>query len=189
MKVFQIGFNKCATRSLYQLFSSAGCKAVHWEGGKLARDLKASFEAGAKPLAAWDDTVFFSDMELVNDRTGPLIEGNRYFAYLHKHYPDARFILNTRDVEDWLFSRVDHNEGKYLNNYRHHFGLTRTRDIMDRWRKDWEEQHLAVRTHFASHPEALLEYHIKLDPVEKLFDFFAPEIDLTQGEWAQHGKT
>jgi hypothetical protein len=54
---------------------------------------------------------------------------------------------------------------------------------------DWEEQHLAVRSYFADHPGALLEYHIKTDPVDKLFNFFAPQLDLTKGEWAQHGKT
>ncbi len=189
MKVFQIGFNKCATRSLFRLFITAGYKSVHWADGRLARNIKASFAAGAKPLTPWPDTVFFSDMELVNDLSGPLIEGNRYFAYLHQHYPDARFILNTRECEDWLFSRVDHNDGKYLNNYRHHFGLTRTRDIMDRWRKDWDDQHAAVRSYFANHPGTLLEYHIKTDPVEKLHDFFAPQINLTGGDWAQHGRT
>lgn len=189
MKVFQIGFNKCATRSLYQLFQSAGYKAVHWEGGKLARNIKACFDAGTKPLVPWDDTVFFSDMELVNDRSGPLIEGNRYFAYLHRYYPDAKFILNTRDCEDWLFSRVDHNEGKYLNNYRHHFGLTKTRDVMNRWRKDWDDQHRAVRSHFATHPGALVEFDITTDPVEKLHNFFAPLLNLARGEWSQRGKT
>jgi hypothetical protein len=100
--------------------------------GQLARDIKAAFDSGTKPLTRWADTVFFSDMELVNDHSGTLIEGNRYFAYLHKHYSDARFILNTRDCDDWLFSRVDHNGGKYLNHYRLHFGLTKTRDIMAR---------------------------------------------------------
>ena len=49
-------------------------------------------------------------------RKGEMYEGFRHFEYLHKLFPEAKFILNTRNVEDWLFSRLDHNNGKYLAN-------------------------------------------------------------------------
>jgi hypothetical protein len=188
-KVFQIGFNKCGTRSFCHLFESSSYKALHWANGKIARDIKRSFEAGVAPLQEWPDVAMFCDMEQINRVNGPLIEGYRYFEYLHKSFPDAKFILNTRDVEDWLFSRVDHNKGTYLDHYRRHFKLKRTRDVMNRWREDWVAQHAAVRAYFADHPGALVEYDITNDKVEKLHAFFAPDFDLTKGEWSHVGKT
>ena len=185
MKVFQIGFNKCGTRSLHHLFESAGYKCAHWEKGAIARDIGKSMTEGAEPLLAWPDVVLFSDMELLLPRKFGHFEGAKQFAYLHKCFPDAKFILNKRDVEDWLFSRLDHNRGTYARNYRKHYELTSTRELFDHWRRDWEDHFSAVRSYFAPFPGTLFEFDIKNDPIDKLKEFFAPHLDLSKDEWAK----
>lgn len=185
MKVFQIGFNKCGTRSLHHLFESAGYKAVHWERGAIARNIRRSKRLGETPLAPWPDVVLFSDMELLQPEKFGHFEGAKQFAYLHQCFPDAKFILNSRDVEDWLFSRLDHAGGTYARAFRKHYGLSSTRALFDHWRKEWADHFSAVRSYFAHYPGKLIEFDIKDDPIDRLKEFFAPELDLSRGEWAK----
>ena len=39
IKIFQIGFNKCATVSLHKFFESNGLKSIHWDKGRLAKTI------------------------------------------------------------------------------------------------------------------------------------------------------
>ena len=37
--IFQIGFNKCGTRSLYHFFKDNGIPSIHYDGGKIAKSM------------------------------------------------------------------------------------------------------------------------------------------------------
>ena len=39
-KIFQIGFNKCGTRSITQLFHDSNVRSIHWDEGRLAIKMK-----------------------------------------------------------------------------------------------------------------------------------------------------
>jgi hypothetical protein len=181
-KVFQIGLNKTGTRSIFILFKRSGYKSVHWGKGLLAEDIAANSKTGETPLTDWDDTVLFTDIESVHTKADP-IEGYSYFEFLDQTYPDAKFILNTRDVDRWLCSRMLHREGKYFRYFVHHYGTHDPIEIMQRWKKSWQDHHDAVRAYFADKPGKLVEFELGVDDGEKLKDFFAPEIDLDLSHW------
>jgi len=169
------------------LFKRSGYKSIHWDKGHLAEDIARKYETGERPLADWDDTVLFSDMESVHKDNAP-IEGYAYFAYLEEHYPDAKFILNTRDVNAWLASRMLHREGKYFRYFVRHYGSNDPIEIMRRWKQSWEEHHEKVRAHFADKPGKLVEFKLGVDDGEKLRAFFAPEIQLNLAHWGNETK-
>ena len=107
-KVFQIGFNKCGTKFLTELFHSNGYKGIHWAAGALADDIAYSKAVNRRPLAKWaDEYTVFTDMESVHRFSMPMIEGFKEYALLDKWYPDAIFVLNIRKVDDWILGRVD----------------------------------------------------------------------------------
>ena len=126
-RIFQIGFNKCGTRSIGNFFKRHGLETADWALGDLARSIKADLAAGATPLRDWPDVNVFLDMEFVHPVH--MIEGYKYFRELQAHYPDALFILNTRNGEAWIRSRNAHGKGSYTNAYRRFYGY----DGIDRY--------------------------------------------------------
>ncbi len=80
-KIFVIGFNKTATRSIHEIFKSVGINSYHGVRNVLSIiDLYDAFT---------DGTHF------------------NFKAYYDKH-PDGLFILNTRPLRKWLASRYKH---------------------------------------------------------------------------------
>lgn len=159
MKVFQIGFNKCGTKFLTQLFDLNGYRGIHWEGGKLANDIIYSKASGSPPLKPWvGEYTVFTDMESVHRYGQPLLEGYKEFEYLDKSFPDSVFILNTRDVEDWIISRYMHQNGAYANFYAQHYKVE-IDQLADIWHKDWIDHIAACRQYF-SRNEKFIEINI-----------------------------
>lgn len=66
MKIFQIGFNKCGTRSISTFFKRHVLRTTDWAHGDLAKSIKSDVEAGQPPLGQWTETDVFSDMEYVH---------------------------------------------------------------------------------------------------------------------------
>lgn len=186
-KVFQIGMNKTGTRSIFMLFKRSGYKSAHWAKGRIAEDIARASAADETPLGDWDDTVLFTDMESVHGEWEP-IEGYGYFAFLEQKFPDAKFILNTRDVNAWLVSRMLHREGKYFRYFVRHYATNDPIEIMQRWKQSWVDHHEKVRAYFADKPGKLLEFQLGVDEGEKLRDFFAPEIALDLAHWGNETK-
>ena len=79
MKIFVIGFNKCATTTLHHLFLENNLNSQH------------SIEWDIKGYDCFSDNG-----------------NNQDFIYLDNTYPDSIFILNTRKFNKWLISRFDH---------------------------------------------------------------------------------
>lgn len=186
MKIFQIGFNKCGTRSISHFFNRHGLKAADWERGKLARAIRDDLSVGRKPLSDWKDTQVFTDMEQVNAHD--IIEGYREFRALDEAYNDALFILNTRNGEAWIRSRHAHGAGAYTSAYRRYFGLDTDAEVFDHWRRDWYKHHAEV-----------LDYFLP-DRGHRLFiwDIDSPDFEGLQNKvgfniqtnlWLQRGKT
>ena len=78
-KIFFLGYNKTATCSIYQLMTTNGIKCQH--------DSK------------WDIDKYraFCDCGDLQD-----------YKKLYEMYPNSYFILNTRNIKDWLLSRLKH---------------------------------------------------------------------------------
>jgi len=186
-RIFQIGFNKCATRSIAMFFSRNGVKTRHWARNELAINIARRRAAFEDPVADYPNVVLFTDMECVSDRKGPLIEAYKWFDYFHAWYPDAYFILNTRHVEDWIQSRLKH--GRYLQNYRWHSGVEDVSVITERWRQDWYLHHYNVHRFFSDKPGRLLVFDIDRDGPRKLCDFVAADFSLDAALFGHEGKT
>ena len=174
MKVFQIGFNRCGTKAIAQLFRERGLTAAHWLRGGLAFGIYVNLVAGRSPIAGFEHVVLFADMEALTDDI--FIEAYKLFPALHRHYPDAVFILNTRPVESWIRSRLELRNGAYAERHMRVLGLTSREALVEHWRRDWHDHHQRVRAYFSDRGR-LLEFDIENDDAAKLTDAM-PEFGL-----------
>jgi hypothetical protein len=169
--IFQIGFNRCGTVSLHTFLLASGLWSLHWHDEVLATCIAARIDAGDDPIADFPRAIGFTDM--IASRPGLLIEPYKRFDYLHRWYPNALFILNTRERENWIESRAAHTfEGETLTaNYATILRIPEA-EVPDFWRAEWDSHHTLVRAYFAGSPR-FLEFHIERDDPQKLISFIA----------------
>jgi hypothetical protein len=141
-KVFFIGFNKTGTVSLLHLFwniLSYEGKVLHGGGATKERqnydlmgitnqskDLSEEFDRlGDKLLDQW---VVYLDTNWISDN----------FETLYKNYPNAKFIFNTRDEDDWIESNKRHlsqlKDSKWKNyneEERRHYHKVHTKRVLN----------------------------------------------------------
>lgn len=167
--IFQIGFNKCGTTSLHHFLLASGIPSLHWAQGLLAERMVARMEAGQDPLRDFPHTIGFTDMVAL--RLGRLVEPYKRFETLHRWYPDALFILNTRDRENWIASRAAHEfRGNRLRAVYAKCLEISEEEVADFWRAEWDSHHTLVRAYFRSAPN-FLEFNIELDDPQELVAF------------------
>lgn len=193
MRVFQIGFNKCATTALYSLFMSSGVPSIHSSGRfwrlrdhpavsqrNVQETIHNNIQSGQDPLKGLEEFRAFFDMEFI--KTGKGIENYRQFRLFSETYPTAKFILNHRDKASWLRSRARHNDGTYLHLAMDRTGYSRE-GVFSMWSDDYDAHHQAVRDYFADKPGRLLEFDIDRSDIEDLVAFVAPKYRLKAPHW------
>jgi len=188
-KVFQIGFNKCGTRSLYKLFADNSIPALHWhtDQGKIAKKMLKNFLNGEKIIPKeYEKIIFFSDLEDVYNSNYLPIFAYRFYREIFDQFPDAKFILNTRPLNDWLSSRVRHDDGKYLNHCLNMLKISKTELIKD-WKSHFLNHSAEVQDFFKDKPGKLLTFNISTDDVNKVINFF-PEFNLQVKYWQKISK-
>jgi len=140
-KVFAVGFNKSGTTSLHALFKSLGLLSYHgakWRGGD---DLKL--------LRSYD---CFSD-GIPND-----------LAKLDNLFPGSRFILQVRDLESWVYSRLAHIERKKEQNTHNGSPIwDNTEYAIKSWIKQRNAHHLFVLSYFSERPSDILVFDFVRD--------------------------
>ena len=143
-RIFLIGFNKCGTTSFHDYFKANGITSVHWRANTLAMALHRNQLADQPLLSGIEDWTAYTDMicipgtpwERSNSDAMPLIEGCRLFRELHRDYPEALFILNTRDPMQWVRSRLKHDQGRFAEAYLKTLqteGIRNLRQLQRRW--------------------------------------------------------
>lgn len=182
-RIFQIGFNKCGTTSLHRFFLANGLASVHWENGEIALRFFARMARGEDPFADYPQAVAFTDMIKVR---GSLLEPYKHVDYIHRWYPDAYFILNTRNASDWIESRVKHG---LVPHYCEALGLPDEASVRAYWLREWYHHHAAVLEYFAAMPERLLVFDIDRDAPAKLARFLAPSWTLDPSRFGRHNRT
>jgi hypothetical protein len=174
-KVVAIGFNKCATRSLAQLFAAAGHTAVHqklprrWlsrRRRKLGGIMRANLEAGRPVFAGVEHVVFYGD--LIDSNQHATFDGNSLFREILRDYPNTILLLNWRDQDDWIRSRLQHGHGEFALREQRVRGLGSEEELCAIWRAEWDAHLAAVRSFMADRPQQLVEFHIDRDPIEAL---------------------
>jgi hypothetical protein len=189
-KIFIIGFNKTGTVSLSTFFERNGVRTLHWEGGVLARNMQANISAGRAPISKRYDRIrVFADMEYVDHtcEKSPIYIAVDNFKLLDAAYPDAKFILNIRDVDNWIKSRNRHGRGRYLRTIAAIHKLS-WHHVNVKWRRDHLRHHAAVVGHFKGRPNKLLVFDIERDGPGKLVDFFGDD-GLDARHWRRENQT
>ena len=156
-KIFAIGLNKTGTSSIDTLFEKLGVgRTLH---GTQWRPAEA-----AGLIRGWRA---FTD--------GPPED----FRLLDRTFPRSKFILNTRDLVEWLDSRFQHVK------LREEAGLLKpdarywrpTEEAVERWVRRRDAYHLDVMGYFADRPDDLLIVNFIRDPEagEKIARFLGRE--------------
>ena len=174
-KIFIIGFNKTATRSLHYFFKGNGLPSVHWDNSHLVKCFERNIALGKKLLTdgvvhntkvnskgRYEDMVVFSDMT----KRVPPKDPAHYYKRLDLDYPNSKFILNIRDTESWIKSRFNHSmPGKrpFEKLYRDHleyFGLddneSGRNELKQIYKKMHETHHRDVLEYFKNRKNDLL---------------------------------
>lgn len=189
-RVVQIGFHRCGTRSLARLFAQSGYEAAHWrvqrKNGKLnlARTMKKNIAAGRKPLHRMERYAFLSDLECFDD--GQIWSGFLRFREIDAAYPDTQFLLNTRDKEGWLQSRLTHRQ--YAQKVIAARGLSGIDSLLQVWSDDWDRHLADVRHYFRDREHDLVEFNIDTDGINDLI-VQLPDFALDAAHWDHIGKS
>jgi hypothetical protein len=191
-KIFVIGFNKCGTTSLHAFLKSGGLRSVHWRTPNktvLAEVMFTNLSLRRPILDGINEFDAYSDMMYLSDKLH--LEGNALFPIFDQEYPDARFILNTRDKSRWLNSRSKHGSretGSLLKRACACYGL-RAPQVQQIWGAQWDRHHSNVIEYFATQPKKLLVFNIESDPVEQLVSFLRDRVTLDPANWIWRNKT
>lgn len=200
-RIFLIGFNKCGTTSFHDYFKANNIASVHWRANTLALALQRNQTTGQPLLTGIDQWTAYTDMICIpgspwgssNSTNAPLIEGCRWFKALHHDYPDALFILNTRDPFQWLRSRISHDKGQFAAAYLEALapeGVRNRRQLKRRWLHDWYQHHTEVITYFQAHArKQLLVFHISESSEQQLNRFLKPHFAIEAGHFPHHHKS
>ena len=184
MKIFQIGFNRCGTRTIHEYLKVNGIRSIHWDGGKLAKRMFRNLERGKGILSGYERYQAFSDMEWL----GPdeFLEGYKLYPQLAANYPDAVFILNSRDREAWIRSRFDHAQGRYAAQHKALLGLSSDEALAEHWRREWDAHHRNAIDFFAGRPQRFCMCKIETD-LPDLINRMLPDCDLNPALYNVHG--
>jgi len=193
-RFFQIGFNKCGTASLHRFFRLNGIASVHHDRGRLAIAVDANLRAGRHVLSGYEDSEAFFDMSFLRPHIH--VEIYKHWETILEQVPEARFILNLRNVDRWVESRLamgawiewrweraargfgppwDAPGGLRLpvapfeERYRLCHGLAGRDEVVAHWRQDWASHVARVKAGVPA--DRLLVFDIERDPPEKLCRF------------------
>lgn len=210
-RIFQIGFNRCGTKSLYAYFKANGLRAIHWKKGKLAYGMELARREGVPLLSYTGDYDVYTDMERVDlpvelarptrplllrrleahlgeaEREGPLY-AFEYFRELDEQYPESRFILNLRKREDWARSRRRFRDGGYLDCPCGHRRHDDEQELFECWYRHWDRHIAAVKEYFEGRPEQLLVFDIDRHGVDEVNEFFS-DLELDASLWPWENRT
>ncbi len=154
-KIFCLGLGRTGSVSINLLFREAGRLSHHgttWRAPDQAA-LRCRYEC-------FCDAPFHPD------------PGD--FEFLDRHYPRARFILNVRDLEPWLISRISlKRHQKRLGRDYTPGGWHETPEVIDAMIRNRNDYHISVLRYFANRETDFLILNFVSDPdsVDKLARF------------------
>ncbi|SHG73758.1 hypothetical protein SAMN05443144_1542 [Fodinibius roseus] len=144
-KIFGIGFFKTGTVSLWRAIEYLGFTVQHGmvPQGEQIRINLANFVSPC--LYGLPEADAYMDID----------ELRNHFDLLDREYPNSKFILTTRPLEDWLAS-VQAQKHKRRSPYYHAF--EHQDPLLLKWHRT--AHHNAVREYFADRPDDMLELKI-----------------------------
>lgn len=186
LRVFQIGFNKCGTASIFHYFNKCGFKSIHWDNGNLSKKLKENYEDGKPLLQGYEEFQVFTDMEHREDDQEAFYSYQNFYKELDIQYPNSLFILNTRNVDKWIASRLKHPN--YLKRTMHSTGLNEAQ-VIDKWREHFFNHINDVKSYFECKSN-LIQIDLDKDSPDKIYrEFKKRDIILSEKELPHQHKT
>lgn len=192
-RVVLVGFNKCGTRSFTRLFEKAGHKSMHrkirepWRlRHNAARLMRANLAAGRKVFSGLEEYTLYTDLVFQTRRD--CFEGFRRFREILRDYPDTILVLNLRDREDWIRSRMRHGHGEFATRVMRQQQIDGLEALADLWRRDWDAHIADVRQFMADCPAQLVEFDLDTDPVTRLVQRFS-DYGLRAEDWDDVGRS
>ncbi|MDJ0627827.1 MAG: glycosyl transferase family 90 [Rhodobacter sp.] len=164
--MFAVGFSLCGGDHLIRLFRRNGHAAIGGLGSRIAENILYAKHSGSTPLRPWKRMTAFADLETAGRFGKPKFEAFREFRYLHLCFPEAVFILNTRDPALWLASRAAHLDGGYAAAQADHQGV-HPRDLPDIWLDDWHRHLGEVTAYFAGY-DRFFSFDLDRDDLDRL---------------------
>lgn len=192
VKVFQIGFSKCGTTTIADFFILNGIPALHQDEGNLAVSMYENAKNGLPLISQhYDRFLVLTDMERMG--AVPQINiGVLMFKELDKQYPGSKFILNTRNKNNWLKSKSLHHLGKNTNTLLEQtasmLNISQP-EVIEKWSREWDTHHAAVIEYFRDRPQDLLVFNIENDDPKILVDFFKENYLLDSKFYGHKNKT
>ena len=193
-KIFQIGFNKCGTTSMYEYFLENNINSIHWRDENnvyIANKMYNNIKKQSHILKGLDGRfVFFSDMERfikINNEL-KMYHGYTHFKILHEQYPGSKFIFNTRNVEDWLLSRIKHEDGRYLKKWCKNYNKNE-QQIINMWREHFYEHTNDVTSFFEDKQDVFLNFKLGESSHKELYKFLYKDVKLDINITLKHIKT
>lgn len=175
------------------LFERAGHKVVqHKLRAPLRRNRNAAFlmrenlKAGRKVFSGMEDYVFYAG--LIYQTETESFEAIRSFREVMRDYPDTILLLNKRNREDWVRSRLKHGHGEFAKRVMRQRGIESVEELAETWRQDWDTHIAEVREFMADRPEQLVEFDLDTGSVEALVERFS-DYGLTADHWGDIGRT
>ena len=169
-RIFVIGHNKSGTNSIYELFINNGYKSYHWEKDLLSHKIKQNFFSNSLLLRGIENAHLYSDIEC---GSGLSYEYN-LFPQLDLQYPGSFFIYNYRDITEWLVSRTNHDNGKYINrciknlNNIYGYNFNNYDDIYKHWKSYFYRHQSMIKNYFKDKNNLIV---LNLDNTESKIDF------------------
>jgi len=167
-KIFGVGLNKTGTTSIAKALDILGFKTVHWQSkkGNIKHLIEQNDQMDQPLLKGIERYDAYLDWN--HPRT------NHLFKKLDFQYPNSKFILHTRPLEDWIKSRYQHVQSipnlkkwqkKYPDNPWYNLDV-------EAWKKEYKTHHSDVNSYFKDRPDDLLIFDLFAgDSWEELCDF------------------
>lgn len=178
-KIFQIGFNKCGTTSIYNLFDqyieNKKLKCIHWDNNNLALTIHKNVLSNNNKniLGKYNDYDVITDMECATlDKI--ILAHKDYFKELDSCYPNSKFILNIRPFDKWIKSRLKHRhyvKDTYVLMYMSVYNFTTVNEVIELWEYHWNEHINSVINYFSNRDKDLLIFDIENDKLDRLINF------------------
>ena len=141
-KVFAIGANKTATTSIHALLEELGFASYH-----------------GKSWISPNATTIHRRWQAFSD--GPPED----FKLLDATYPRSKFLLNTRDLDEWLDSRLEHIRWEEARGNVSESPLWQaTEETVEAWIRRRNQNHLDIMQYFECRPDDLLVINFIRDP-------------------------
>lgn len=189
-KIFFIGFNKTATTAFHRFFLDNNYKSFHNKKSKknLALTIRNNLQNKLPILHSIDDAHCYSDLMYVDDNE--YIEGHKYFKEIYNEYKNSYYVLQTRNLEDWINSRLAHCNRIYtlLERTQKTLNFSAVDQTVEFWKNDRDLHEQSV-TEFFKRKDNFLKFNIDIDNIEKIVDFLRKDFTLDYSKWKKYNIT